>query len=887
MSYDTTRNRLAEMVSNGFRPQPAIRNVEQSRQAKYRELPIRLPRVAPAHSIRSCVLRVAAFCLCFEPMLHAQSGYHRVKSFGVSDLLGQEPRDALIQGSDGFLYGTARAAGGSVAGVVFRVNRDGTSYHVVRGFGLTPNDGFAPSGMTEASDGMLYGTTYSGGSNMFYGTVFRMHKDGGGYQILHSFSQYDDGQNPNAGLVEGSDGGLYGTTYNGGTGGAGTVFKLNKDGSGYIILHNFNMSGTDGFSPKCGLIKGSDGPLYGTTESGGTNSGGTIFTLNEDGSDYSIVHHFGYSTGGGLESVLLQGGDGGLYGTFQNGPTTSWGAVFRINKNGGGYTNLHTFIAYSTDGMYPVSSLVEGTNGALYGTAYQGGAGSGGTVFKVNKDGTRFSTLHDFATTGGDGNTAYAALMRASDNMLYSVTLGGGSSSVGTVYRLNQDGSGYGIIYNFTYAGGDGMNPATGLAEGRDGMLYGTTGTGGTGSCYSGCGTLYKLNKDGTGYSLLHSFNSSAGDGWEPEGGVISGQDGVLYGTTYSGGSNGFGTVFKVMPDGTGYAILHHFLGGTNEGENPSGELLQASDGMLYGTTYYGGTNYSGTVFRLSTNGGDHLVLHHFGFSDGHNPRAGLVQGSDGALFGTTYEGGSNGVGTVFRLNTDGSGYAILHHFNYDGVDGLRPSAGLVEGCDGKLYGTTTQGGSGQGVPGIVFALARNGSGYRVLHPFSIYGGDGQYPSGPLVAGNDGVLYGATAYGGYSTATDGSGTVFEINMDETGYGILHSFDVPGGEGQEPRGALLKASDGKLYGVTTYGGSSGLGTVFSLLPPPNLLRVKIVGGLVEVTFSGLSGARYQVLRSTDLTNWSVISDLIMPDAGSLTLVETAPQPTAFYRAAGIP
>ena len=246
-------------------------------------------------SIARCAVLAAALHFGLEPAMEAQSNYQRLKSFGSPELMGQSPRALLLQGSDGALYGTTRGGGGSIAGTVFRINPDGSGYHALHGFGTIASDGVFPSaGLVEASDGALYGTTYSGGSNVYYGTVFKLNKDGSSYSTLHSFGgSGDDGKNPYAGLIEGSDGALYGTTFGGGNSSSGTIFKINKNGSGYEILHSFSFNGPDGSLPYGGLMKGSDGALYGTAERGGGNSGGTVFKLHEDGSGYTVLHNFG------------------------------------------------------------------------------------------------------------------------------------------------------------------------------------------------------------------------------------------------------------------------------------------------------------------------------------------------------------------------------------------------------------------------------------------------------------------------------------------------------------------------------------------------------------------------------------------------------------------
>ena len=320
------------------------------------------------------------------------------------------------------------------------------------------------------------------------------------------------------------------------------------------------------------------------------------------------------------------------------GGTSNAGTIFGLGTNGGGYTGILSFTL--TNGSTPFGRLLEGADGSLYGTTSAGGANSSGTVFKVNKNGSSFIVLHDFGSATGDGNTPFA-----------------------------------------------------GLVKGSDGVLYGTTGGGGSG----GVGTVFKLNQDGSGYSVLHSFVGFAGpQGSFPFAALVLGSDGVLYGTTYFGGANGLGVLFKLNADGTSYTVLHDFMGPAgNDGRPPLAELIEGTNGMLYGTTYFGGTNDSGTVFSLSTGGTGYSVLYNFtGDGNGGEPWAGLVQGAQGNLYGTTRFGGAADLGTAFRLNTDGSGYTVLHSFIGTPKDGAQPGAALWLAGDGTLYGTTHAGGS-------------------------------------------------------------------------------------------------------------------------------------------------------------------------------------------------
>ena len=241
-----------------------------------------------------------------------------------------------------------------------------------------------------------------------------------------------------------------------------------------------------------------------------------------------------------------------------------------------------------------------------------------------------------------------------------------------------------------------GLHPRSQLEQGPDGTLYGTTADGG--SSYRG--TVFKLNSDGSGFTVLKVFTDSI-DGANPYAGLtVSGS--VLYGTTRIGGSPGYGTVFKLNTDGTGYTVLKHF--NDSDGAIPLADLT-LSGSVLYGTTAGGGSSSNGVVFKMNTDGTGYTVLKHFTGGDGAYPQSALTL-SGNVLYGTTYLGGFWDYGTVFKLNTDGSGYAVLKHFS--GVDdGAWPGAGVIL-SGSMLYGTTAGGGSSD--YGTVFKLDLSGA---------------------------------------------------------------------------------------------------------------------------------------------------------------------------------
>ena len=287
-----------------------------------------------------------------------------------------------------------------------------------------------------------------------------------------------------------------------------------------------------------------------------------------------------------------------------------------------------------------------------------------------------FSVLHSFATPpkGPSG------LVQGSDGNLYGTTAGGGDADRGTVFRISSSGN-LTILHSFHDT--DGAAPGAGLVQASDGFFYGTTSGGGT----AGFGTVFKVEASGT-LTTIHSFGGA--DGKEPAADLVQASDGNFYGTTHGGGAGGWGTVFKISPSGD-LTTLHSF--DQADGAGSRGKLIQATDGALYGTTPLGGMTSTacntgcGTVFRITTSG-NLTTLHFFNHADGASPEGGLIQGRDGNLYGTTEVGGAAEFGTIFRIDTAGTTLTTLDSFR-GGTDGANPWAALLQASDGSFYGTT------------------------------------------------------------------------------------------------------------------------------------------------------------------------------------------------------
>ncbi len=360
------------------------------------------------------------------------------------------------------------------------------------------------------------------------------------------------------------------------------------------------------------------------------------------------------------------------------------------------------------------------------------------------------------------GDTPMSALIADSAGNFYGTTRYGGSFGNGTVFKLSPNGNGYdtSILYNFGSANADGAQPRAGLTMDGAGNLYGTTSLGGT----HNQGTVFKLSPNGTDYvqRVIYNFGDAASDGATPWAGLIMDAEGSLYGTTYNGGSANLGTVFKLSRNGNGYeeSILYAFLG-ESDGAHPLAALLMDSAGNLYGTTTYGGTTDSGTVFMLTADGGTYRKTNLWTFLYGENPSSSLLMDSVGNLYGTnTPDQPLFGGGAVYQISHSGKRTT----FGED-MKGM-PFGGLVMDSAGNLYGTTAR---------------------------------------------------------YFTDTLGSDTIFKMSPSGQ-FTTLYTFDrtvtsgpssAPGSNGAVPIGSLIMDRAGNLYGTASLGGANSRGTVFKL------------------------------------------------------------------------
>lgn len=510
---------------------------------------------------------------------------------------------------------------------------------------------------------------------------------------------------------------------------------------------------------------------------------------------------------------LMQHTDGNFYGVAVTGGAYDLGSVFKLTP-AGVLTTLHSFS--DTDGAGPAAKLVQGTDNALYGTTPSGGANGFGVAFKITSTGV-FTKLVDFTGAAGaaPGSVPHG-LMLHEDGNFYGVTQAGGAGGSGTVFRMTHAGV-LTTLVDFTGSAGTrpGSQPLGPLAVSGT-LLYGVTKLGGT----AGLGVIYEVSTAGA-WRSLGEFSGTAGAraGSSPAGALFMNTDGALYGTAEFGGTNGFGVAFKITTAlSPTYTVLRHFADLT--GSQPAGALVRGADGLLYGTTANGGSAGLGTVFKITTTG-THTLLASFSGETGATPgsamRGGLVAAADGLFYGVTSSGGAGNLGSAFKITSAGV-FTTLTPLSLN--NGWMPSGAPVVSGAGSLLFPVAGGGAAGG--GNIMSLTTGGA----IGVAAALGGTlGTMPDGALRAAGS-TFYGVCAKGGASSR----GTMFKYSV-ATGASLVTAHTTSAGSLAE--GPLVLGADGLYYGIGREGGASLRGAIYKVTTAGVRTRL--------VSFTGTAGA----------------------------------------------
>ncbi len=712
-----------------------------------------------------------------------------------------QPNRMLIEASDGLLYGTTSSAFSNGAGTIFRMDFDSNIevLHYFKGGSIAIHGTGPASALVEGSNGEFYGSTYHGGE-FGLGTVYKFSLHDG-YQTLRSLGDVEDGFWPQSGLLKASDGSFFGTAPHGGKFGEGVIYRIDKNDQ-YSVFHHFKDG--KGTAPLAALIEAHDGHFYGTTQRGGNKNQGTIFKISPEG-ELTLLHHFD-GQGKISHARLVEASDGNLYGTTSCVFTGSPGSIFRITSEGQ-FTLLHTFDPF--EGFCSESTLVEYNDGFLYGTTSRGGDQSNvhfgaGALFRLSLDG-EFETIHQFKSSPSP-YYPHSGLIEASDGALYGTARLGGENDVGALFKFTPS-EGVTTHHDFGWPK-DSIQWVVSLRESlSQDRLFGISERGGE----FNHGTLFELSFSGE-LKILHSFNELQGPQFRD--GIVETDEGELYGISSEGGAAKRGSLYKLDRFGE-YKLVHNFTG--PEGTYPS-KLIRTQDGKIFGLTTEDGaplgepTNLAfGTLFSVEDD--TVIPLHRFKGRDGAEPIE-LIEGDDGVLYGTTIYGGTfdddfeDGDGTLFKFDPEAGFQSLLSFSHY-------PSTGRSQGkwpfqlmkpIDGDLFGITS---GGAWSDGNVFKFNES-DGLSPVFDFdpNQSAGVSLYPNGILKAPDDFAFIGTTARGGRY----GYGMIYKLEPNGT-FNRIHSFN--GWDGSGPNGLMITNSDGSIYGTTNFGGPLGGGVFYKL------------------------------------------------------------------------
>jgi uncharacterized repeat protein (TIGR03803 family) len=745
-------------------------------------------------------------------------------------------RPALYLHSNGNFYGTTPGGGAFGFGTLFQMSKSGVFGHLsftdlnAGSVPLGRQPGSVPTSTPVlSSDGWLWGTTSAGGVNGTYGTIFRIRPETGEFQTMHNFASGFEGNSPVCGLVSDGQGYLWGVTRytNNGTLTNGILYRIHELTGVFERKLTFGdtVAPNKGRVPLGALYYDGAGNLWGSTSAGSSNGHGNLFKYTIATSTFTIVTEFsdrgvaaGAIKGSGAASALVPDGNGFLWGvTPYGGDSVGNGTVFKVDMNTGAATSVIEFSNNGTSnkGSTPVGPLVNDGAGNLWGVTSAGATSGEGAVFKIAASTGVLTTVLQFSTLTGANATVsnpQNGLTNDGQGYLWGIASVGGGASTWTVYKIKISDGSFTKVVDQAPGGVSylGRTPLAGLSgNATSPWLWGTTSAGGA----NNLGTLYRYDPSTGQTEVVKSFTGTTGTalGSKPNGKVHVDADDVVWGTTEEGGTSNFGTIFKYDPATSTFTTVQSFSSGG--GYRPKGALVAMSDGFIWGTTSSGSSASYGSVFKINPATNAVSVVHTFASStpaNGYQLACGLVEDSNGFVWGTTQLGGANSSGTLFKIAIANGTLTVAHSF----ANGSSNHAGdLVIDAADNIYGTN---------PLRVFKFNPNTS---VLT--AVFTNEEITP--PLKSVTVGTLYKTAAGDIRFLGTEGTkdltgmsppynnyasyrAVIYEINTTTNAVTKIHSLmesvvgtSVPAA--LTPAGSLYEHTDGSVYGVTQNGGTN--------------------------------------------------------------------------------
>jgi uncharacterized repeat protein (TIGR03803 family) len=705
--------------------------------------------------------------------------------------------------------------GGYGFGAIFKTDNNGNNLVVTDAF-KTPIAGiYPPEGrFCEAANGKLYGVM--GGGIYDNGVLVELDPATGILLKKTDFNQPVNGMSPN-GLVKASNGKLYGTTLNGGMDELGTLFEYDVPTNMLVTKVTFNGSG-NGFSPYGDLILAANGKLYGVTQWGGTHNLGTLYEYDPATNTFVSKIAFSGTNGSAPKGALLQTKNGNLYGVTNAGGANDMGTIFEYVIASNTLTTKLSFGDSVVTGIYPYGGLELANDSLLYGTTSSGtGTGTNGILYKFNPANAAFTKILDFDPVT-NGAVPYGSLKKASNGLLYGMTSQGGTTTNGTLFEFNTTTSAFNKLVDFDPI--KGRTPYSTIMQASNGKLYAATSTGGK----ADRGVVFEYTITSHTFKKIAELEGGI-DGEAPRGTWMLAANGKLYGTAAFDGAKGSGVLIECDPAINKGTFMKKFdFDRPVSGDRPVFAPAQAPNGKLYGTTEQGGASNGGVIYEFDPATNAFVKKIDFdGAGMGKSP-GGLMLASNNKMYGMTTYGGTNGDGILFEF--DPATGTFTKKFDFKGPEtGAYPRANLIQSkINGKLYGLTSY--SDNDHRGVLFEYdpAKD----TLIKKIDFGGTDNGYdPEGSLVEVSNGHLYGLTAMGGTADA----GTIFEYDPVTDLYSKKYDFNIT--DGQYPYGSLAYMSNGKLYGMTIGGGVANRGTMFEYSWMQNQFMKKVV-------FDGLNG-----------------------------------------------
>lgn len=740
--------------------------------------------------------------------------------FFLSSILSQ----TLVFSQTTELWGITELGGTHNSGTIFKTDNDGNNHTVIKSFDKFEGTGSLHSKFCETSTGKLYELLSVGGLHD-KGVIIEYNPSTNDYIKKFEFDSLN-GDSPNGNLLYASDGNLYGMTNKGGVNNLGIIFRYNPTTELFIKL--FDFDGVNGQHPDNGLFQAANGKLYGVTSAGGLNSFGVIFEFDIVTSLFQKKYDFTNMTDGTIPyGNFIEVNNGILYGITLYGGLSSFGVIYQYDYVNNNYTKKQDFDStYSTYNI--AGSLTLLSNGKILGVNSSGGNNNLGVLYEYNYVTNSITKKIDFNGVP-NGSNPCGTILETTNGKLFGMTTDGGLYNSGILYEYDTLTNNLSKIIDFQDS--IGTNPFGSLFQATNGAIYGITQGGGTVG-----GVIFEF--DLTSQNLTKKINLEwAENGKNPQKALLKATDGNIYGTTASGGIYNLGTLYRLNLTNGIYTKLHDF-GDISKEQIPLCGLIQATNGKIYGTTAFGGVNESGVIFEYDIT--QDLYSKKVEFDNitlGRLAEGTLFQASNGNLYGYNYAGGIYSAGTLFEYNPNSNILTKKVDFKSDSI-GCNPYGSLIE-LNGKLFGTTNNGGNNG--EGVVFDYDLNSEILTRRADYDWYT-TGGIPSGELIVANNGKLYGLTISGGLN----GFGTIYEF--DTLTNSIISKFDFDDiNSGKHPNGSLI-LSGNKLYGMTTQGGLFGYGVLFEYDPTNNSFTKRHdfnanegnrpIGKLIEINTVGI-------------------------------------------------